>query len=332
MDKKLINKSMIMSIVFSVVMSGMMIAYLATADIEAIAAEEQNIEDVTVNEETDDIEDKSLVISLPEDTNQDSIDIHCIVEQKRILISMNGVPKEFLYDNPLTGDSSHVEKLLYKSNDVGSEIEIILDGYYGCDYEFDSQSRQLRMRFLDIHEMYDYVIVIDPGHGGDDAGTRAYDVAEADVTYKLAMYLRDELVKRGIGTFVTRGDGQYADVLARHELAKSLDADAYVSIHVNGNAASRTNYGMTLYYNKVDSALDSSNDLEDSFVRAFGLLDNQVKQMNIEAIDGLECPAVVYMPGYLTNKSDAMMLSDDEQLYEISVKMCAAVEDYFLNE
>ena len=88
----------------------------------------------------------------------------------------------------------------------------------------------------------DYLIVmIDPGHGGEDSGAIGYGLSEKDLTLSIARHMRDELsTYAGVSTVLTR-DGDYqlvprnqgADLQARAQMAKDYGADVFISVHIN---------------------------------------------------------------------------------------------------
>jgi N-acetylmuramoyl-L-alanine amidase len=80
------------------------------------------------------------------------------------------------------------------------------------------------------------VIVIDPGHGGGEAGaTDPSGLLEKDVTLAIAQKLRDRLLAEGgLSVSLTReGDTEVA-LSDRPRKAKELNADVFISIHANG--------------------------------------------------------------------------------------------------
>ncbi len=84
-----------------------------------------------------------------------------------------------------------------------------------------------------------FVIVLDPGHGGSDPGAAnsKFGLKESDVNYKIATYAKQELEKyEGVKVYLTR----YADcpsIYDRGEFAKNYNADLVVSIHINSSTS-----------------------------------------------------------------------------------------------
>jgi N-acetylmuramoyl-L-alanine amidase len=95
------------------------------------------------------------------------------------------------------------------------------------------------------------LIVLDPGHGGKDAGAVSPDGAlkEKDVALRVARNLKRILEKSGNGVkvFLTRDDDTFLALKDRTALANSLNADLFVSIHCNSNPDSSA-HGVEAYY------------------------------------------------------------------------------------
>jgi len=92
-------------------------------------------------------------------------------------------------------------------------------------------------------------IVIDPGHGGKDAGaTGKRRTEEKDITLKVGLTLRELLKKQpGIQVLMTRDRDVFIELEERAKFANSNNADLFVSIHVNSHP-SRSVKGLEVYH------------------------------------------------------------------------------------
>lgn len=78
------------------------------------------------------------------------------------------------------------------------------------------------------------VIVIDPGHGGKDAGAVGHKgYREKVVVLQLSKKLRDILVKRGYTVYMTRNRDNFVELRQRTHFANKKKADLFLSIHAN---------------------------------------------------------------------------------------------------
>ena len=92
----------------------------------------------------------------------------------------------------------------------------------------DSLARQLGLKVK--------TVVIDPGHGGKDAGATAFGLQEKDITLKLGQKLADRLTRRlGLTVILTRNDDRFLTLSRRARIAQEKKADLFISLHVNAN-------------------------------------------------------------------------------------------------
>lgn len=99
------------------------------------------------------------------------------------------------------------------------------------------------------------LIVIDPGHGGEDLGALGADgVLEKDVVLNVSEFL-DEFLRERLRarTFLTRSRDVFIPLPDRTKLANDKDADLFISIHANASEY-KTASGIETYY------LDNTND------------------------------------------------------------------------
>lgn len=90
-------------------------------------------------------------------------------------------------------------------------------------------------------------ICIDPGHGGKDPGAVGHGVKEKDVVLEVAIELGMLLEHAGCDVLLTRIDDVFLDLGDRADIANSLGADAFVSIHCNA-AENRSAEGIETFH------------------------------------------------------------------------------------
>lgn len=91
-------------------------------------------------------------------------------------------------------------------------------------------------------------IVLDPGHGGRNSGTRTpAGLEEKFLTLDIGQRVRDTLAEQGFEVILTRDTDVSITLQERIELANRENADIFVSIHVNWFEGSRES-GIETYY------------------------------------------------------------------------------------
>jgi N-acetylmuramoyl-L-alanine amidase len=82
-----------------------------------------------------------------------------------------------------------------------------------------------------------HVVVLDPGHGGQDDGAKGKrGVLEKKVALDVARRVRTTLVNAGMKVYMTRDGDRFVELDERSRKAKSWGADLFVSIHCNAAA------------------------------------------------------------------------------------------------
>ena len=82
--------------------------------------------------------------------------------------------------------------------------------------------------------VYRPVIVIDPGHGGDDTGATRHGTVEKDVVLAFSLKLRDKLQATGrYKVLLTRETDTFVELNARREFAERQLASLFVAVHAD---------------------------------------------------------------------------------------------------
>lgn len=88
---------------------------------------------------------------------------------------------------------------------------------------------------LNLHAK-DFKVVIDPGHGGTDAGAVADKVKEADLTLEISKKVSKLLEEDSqFDVILTRESDKVLPLADRSKVAKKAKADLFISIHANSS-------------------------------------------------------------------------------------------------
>ena len=96
----------------------------------------------------------------------------------------------------------------------------------------------------------EFVVMIDPGHGGIDPGAVRDGVNEKDLMLTLGSGLAEALIRTGeVKAFLTRNDDSFVSLPARVSNAHKVGADLFISLHAdafsNGQAQGATVYTLS---------------------------------------------------------------------------------------
>jgi N-acetylmuramoyl-L-alanine amidase len=191
------------------------------------------------------------------------------------------------------------------------------------------------------------VIVLDPGHGGADAGTAHNGLVEKDLTLNIALRLRTLLAQAGWNVLLTRdtdidpvtpelmtafsGDGRpnasdRAYLQTRCDVANAANARIFISIHVNYSDSPGV-HGTTFYYTKQQD-VPLAQALERGMIPLAGTQDDGVVKSNLYVTKHTTMPAVLIETGFISNPGDVRLLADPAFLQNVAAGIAAGVKSY----
>jgi N-acetylmuramoyl-L-alanine amidase len=179
------------------------------------------------------------------------------------------------------------------------------------------------------------VVVIDPGHGGQDRGATGHDLEEAAVAEDLAARFEGRLQASGVRTLLTRGPESCPSDADRAELANSAGADLLVSLHCDRADSPSPNGVATYHFGTGTGTTSTVGEQLASLVQRevaarTDLLDCQVHAKTWELLRLTRMPAVRVELGHLTSPRDAARLADVAFRDTIAEALLVAVQRLYL--
>ena len=193
------------------------------------------------------------------------------------------------------------------------------------------------------------VVVLDPGHGGQDSGAMCGGVLEKDLTLDVARRIDRLLNSEGIATLMTRVGDTYVSLADRAAFANRVRKCIFVSIHFNEDNKPVAS-GVETYYAAhqitagsflaswlpflwrplSDSPNPESQNLaalvQEALVARTRSIDRGSQARQFFVIANVTSPAVLIEGGFLTNKEDISKLATEDYRNQIA----AAVADGIL--
>lgn len=127
------------------------------------------------------------------------------------------------------------------------------------------------------------VVLIDPGHGGEESGAvghldarRTRKVFEKDLSLRLSKKIKEELSK-STTAYLTRSLDRAVSLQERADLADIVKADLFLSIHFNSSTNAKS-HGFELYYldNNSNVAANKVERSENLNLKGEELIVNQI--------------------------------------------------------
>jgi N-acetylmuramoyl-L-alanine amidase len=203
-------------------------------------------------------------------------------------------------------------------------------------------------------------VIIDPGHGGSDAGAWVPNgLFEKDLDLEFTLELRRALEREGFHVLITREDDETVPLKRRAETANLAEADVFVSIHcgaaqselVRGirvlcraqaqrpsargrwrEGGSRSAAGQSRWDRAQDAVAPVSRDLAAAVrgrVAAALQTDRpEIQSGDFVALSGCSMPAIMVEIGFATNAADGRRLSDETWRAGLAKAIAKGVSDF----
>ncbi|MBQ1901639.1 MAG: N-acetylmuramoyl-L-alanine amidase [Lachnospiraceae bacterium] len=263
-----------------------------------------------------------LRIELPEDISREDVEINSDYMKRTISIVIDGIDQSYFYEYPLVGTAEHISDIFYDCVGGKGIIDISLDSVYEPSTVVDG--KYLYLSFLDPHEVYDYVVVVDAGHGGKDNGASHDGVCEKDLNLAIVNKIKELFDANNsgmnIGVYYTRLDDTKISLDNRVGLANDLNADLFLSVHINSTASGRTSQinGTEVMYLVADDSGASKQFASICLDNLLTSLGSNSKGLvagdTIKIIRTSEVPVALAEIGFITNPTELdKMNSEDYQ-------------------
>ncbi len=187
------------------------------------------------------------------------------------------------------------------------------------------------------------VIVVDPGHGGEDPGALgSTGVHEKDIVLEVAKKLADILRQAGAEALLTREsdrdlsdpgvlslhDVKRQDLSRRVDLANQSNADLFVSIHVNSFPDRRESGPQTF---SQPGSLESKKLAEAIQHELNRFLENpgrEAKQVDYYANRATKMPSIIIEIGFISNPGEEKLMLDPVYQNRIAWSIYAGIARY----
>ena len=201
---------------------------------------------------------------------------------------------------------------------------------------------ELDKRLEDLTSLEGITIVIDPGHGGNDAGAIGPSgVMEKTVTLRVSLILAQLLENEGAEVIMTRNTdtevaarGRHAtdieELKSRCDIANEAEADIFLSIHADSftNPASR---GTTCYYFAEGSPESKklAEKVHAALIEQIKTPSRGIKGCNFYVVRNTDMPAILVELAFISNPQEEKLLNSKEGVEQAAQGIFDGIEDYF---
>lgn len=186
-------------------------------------------------------------------------------------------------------------------------------------------------------------IIIDPGHGGIDSGTKFGDLYEKDINLQIAKILYKELSDYGYHVVLNR-TGDYAlsedniwsedrsrhkrDLAQREHFAIELRPKIMVSLHVNWSRNPKTHGPLVLYQKNTRSYLLADH-IQHSLNQLYKTTWLPQPGKTYYLLNHSPCPTVIVEMGFISNNIDRERLTTSSSQIQIAKAIGKSINEYF---
>ena len=173
----------------------------------------------------------------------------------------------------------------------------------------------------EAQERPQFIVCIDPGHGGNDGGCSGGGRLEKDDTLKMAYLLRDALEAKELTVILTRDKDEYISLQERVSTANNSGAHYFISLHRNANPDGK---GVETWMsnNSTEEGEDLAKSIHKALVKVGIQKDRGVKQGSQGGTRGdyyvlrfTNMSAVLIELGFMNNSTDNYLLEKNQEQY-----------------
>ncbi len=288
---------------------------------------------------------------------------------KRITLSLNDKKTIFTLDSPkirvdsqefsLTNPTIQISgKSAVSADFLTNILFVIIDRKVSIDWEEgklklgseinNRNSEPIQNTSLQ-YDLSGFRIIIDPGHGGYDIGSKSKDgLLEKDLNLDIALRMKDIFSEKGgVEVYLTREEDKYMTPEDRISFANDLRGDVFLSIHFNWSPSQDTK-GFNIFVNndKARISLDLNSGFEpnealsnEGLIAKSNILTKEIKDRLLNIIptggkckyaplaimDGLFMPGVLLEVLYLSSPDDLNILSNPDFIDSLSLALCDSI-------
>lgn len=191
-------------------------------------------------------------------------------------------------------------------------------------------------------------VVIDPGHGGHDAGAVSAWVREKDCNLAVAHKLRKKLESLGYKVVMTREDDRFLTLQQRVNIANQIPNSIFISIHHNSGRSAATGIetftlapqGTTSPFARTRRYAELAGNNQDSenialatsvhsrAIRNTGAIDRGIQRARFSVLCTIQRPAILFEGGFVSNAREGRLIASSDYQDKLAESICDGVVSY----
>lgn len=194
-----------------------------------------------------------------------------------------------------------------------------------------SKIKNLKTPKKNVSRIKNKVILIDPGHGGNDTGALRGNVLEKDLTLEIALKVRAALKDRGMKKVIlTRTSDTTLSLADRVRIANDYNADIFVSVHINSSVKSEINGIETHYYS--ERGYKVAKIIHKELMENVSATDRGLFKSKFYVINHTEAPAVLLELGFISNEKEKNLLTSQRRQQDSAEAIADGIINYLTEQ
>jgi len=184
-------------------------------------------------------------------------------------------------------------------------------------------------KIIEIAAKPSKVIYLDAGHGGSDPGAIGNGLHEKDVTLDIALRTKKELEAAGYTVIMSRTTDKYLSLSERTNHANRVNADIFVSIHINAGGGTGIETWKMANGPKPSESNKLATHIQNETIKQTGSRDRGVKDKNLHVNRESNMPSALVELGFIDTVSDANKLKQASFKNKAAKGIANGIKKYF---
>ena len=261
----------------------------------------------------------SIRIRKPSGLSSSSISSNDDYWNKQLQIIINGDYRNFF--NTSSNRTIH-DSLTYKVSYSGGKTYINLITKTIKGFSVTQTTSYIYVKYVAPKDMFYRVVVVDAGHGGKDSGATGNGYMEKNMTLKIVQNIKKNFDSNSLyKVYYTRLSDWYPDLKQRYDLANEVNADRFLSVHINSADSSSAKGTETLYkdYKTYANTIHASALSGMAYAKGSSYDRSLVYRPGLAVLRGTKMSSALAELGFISNRTESARIDARSQAIGLSL-------------
>ena len=198
---------------------------------------------------------------------------------------------------------------------------------------------------LELKQSGEFILIIDPGHGGFDPGAVASDgTAESGINLAVGLQMEEMARLLGVETDMTRREDvstesdasaavrqrKNSDLKNRVEQINGVSGGVLVSLHQNSLPQVPAVHGAQVFYSEVEGSRELAETVQAALNTVINDRNKEVKAAGggVDLLKNAKIPAILVECGFLSNGDETVLLNTQAHQNRLALTILASVLEH----